>query len=204
MAKIDFDSKNIGIKIHDDGEFDLPAALHALPGQDLSLPQRYSINKSEAPNIIFDRYPGWTDDDVKTELERVWTEDEWPGRVSHYISQIRMVKQAARDALAETDWKMSKALERADGDYTHADVQAVITGREEIRAASNDQEAKIKADLLARKHPDEWPEPQDWSVSIMDNDFVQSTTNVTQQAHNASILERAKTQFGVEDPGSGL
>ena len=61
MAKIDFDTKNIGKQIHDDGEFDLPANLHSGVGQDLGLPSRFGINKSEDPIVIFDRFPGWTD-----------------------------------------------------------------------------------------------------------------------------------------------
>ena len=92
MAKIDFDTKNIGKQIHDDGEFELPANLHSGVGQDLTLPSRFGINKSEDPIIIFDRFPGWTDDAVKTELNRIWETDVWPGRVSQFLAAAEQIK----------------------------------------------------------------------------------------------------------------
>jgi len=131
MAKIDFDTKNIGKQIHDGGEFDLPANLHSGEGQDLTLPSRYGINKSEDPVIVFDRFPGWTDTAAQTELDRIWTDDIWPGRVSQFLAASEQIKAEANARFREAGWKLEKALDTAEGDWTHADVTAVLADRAE-------------------------------------------------------------------------
>ena len=67
MARIDFDTRNTGKQIHDAGEYEIPPELHQAEDQNLALPQRFGINKSENPPIIFDRFPGWSDADAKKE-----------------------------------------------------------------------------------------------------------------------------------------
>ena len=204
MAKIDFDTKNIGKKIHDDGEFDLPAHLHSGEGQDLTLPSRYGINKSEDPVIIFDRYPGWTDAAAKTELDRVWAEDVWPSRISLFLAATEQIKAEANARFRESGWKLEKALDTAGGDWSHADVVAALADREACRTKSGEHEQKIKEALMARKHPDDWPSPNDWTCPLADQHKPLQDGSDTAESIAATKADRAKNEWGVEDPGSGL
>jgi hypothetical protein len=204
MAKIDFDTKNIGKQIHDDGEFDLPANLHSGVGQDLGLPSRFGINKSEDPIVIFDRFPGWTDDTVKIELERMWTTDIWPGRVSQFLAATEQIKAEANARFREGGWKLEKALDIAAGDWTHDDVVAALADRAECRAKSGEHEEAIKTALVARKHPDDWPSPSDWSCPLMDTFKAPDMGADTESAIAATKAERLKAEFDVDDPGPGL
>jgi hypothetical protein len=204
MAKIDFDTKNIGKQIHDDGEFDLPAHLHSGEGQDLTLPSRFGINKSEDPVIIFDRFPNWTDAAVKIELERIWTYDVWPGRVSEFLGDTEQIKAEANARFREAGWKLEKALDTAAGDWTHDDVVAALADRAECRAKSGEHEQLIKDALVARKHPDDWPEPDAWICPLMDKNKPVQDGSDTDAGIAATKAARVKADFGVEDPGSGL
>ena len=204
MAKIDFDTKNIGKQIHDDGEFDLPPHLHSGEGQDLTLPSRFGINKSEDPVIVFDRFPGWTDTAAQTELDRIWTDDIWPGRVSQFLAAAEQIKAEANARFREAGWKLEKALDTAEGDWTHADVTAVLADRAECRAKSGEHEVKIKEALLARKHPDDWPNTDGWTCPLIDKTKPVQDGSDTAASIAATKAVRVKDEFGVEDPGSGL
>lgn len=204
MAKIDFDTKNIGKQIHDDGEFDLPANLHSGEGQDLTLPSRYGINKSEDPVIVFDRFPGWTDAAAKAELDRIWETDVWPSRVSQFLAATEQIKAEANARFRERGWKLEKALDTAGGDYSHADVVAALADREATRTKSGEHEELMKAALLARKHPDDWPSPDDWTCPLADPNKPVQDGSDTAASIAATKAERVKNDWGVEDPGSGL
>jgi len=205
MANIDFDSRNIGKKIHADGEFLIPADLHSMPGQDLTLPQRYGINKSENPPIIFDRFPGWTDVDALAELNRLWAEDEWPNRVSAFMTKVGEVKQEAAYRLDGAYWKYERAIERNGGDHTHADVVAEQAKRDDCRAKSGAREVELKEALLARSHPDDWPSVERWACDLKEFASHPDVSELTAAGKSkAQQLEDAKTHFGIEDPGSGL
>ena len=204
MAKIDFDTKNIGKQIHDDGEFDLPAHLHSGDGQDLTLPSRFGINKSEDPVIIFDRFPGWTDDAVKTELNRIWETDVWPGRVSQFLAAAEQIKAECSARFRESGWKLEKALDTAAGDWTHADVVAALADRAECRAKSGEHEQLIKDALVARKHPDDWPGPQEWTCPLAENYKDVAAGSDTEAGIAATKAARIKATYDVDDPGSGL
>ena len=204
MANIDFDTKNIGKQIHDDGEFELPAHLHSGEGQDLALPSRFGINKSEDPVIVFDRFPGWTDAAVKTELDRIWTYDIWPQRVSQFIGATEQIKAEANARFREAGWKLEKALDLAAGDWTHDGVVAALADRAETRKNSGEHEDAIKTALLARKHPDDWPQPADWLCPLVDKNKPVQDGSDTDASIAATKAIRVKTEFGVEDPGSGL
>ena len=204
MAKIDFDTKNIGKQIHDDGEFDLPAHLHSGEGQDLTLPSRYGINKSEDPVIVFDRFPGWTDDAAKAELDRIWTEDVWPSRVSQFLAATEQIKAEANARFRESGWKLEKALDTAEGDWTHADVTAALADRAECRTKSGEHEQKIKDALVARKHPDDWPAIDGWTCPLADQHKPVQDGSDTAAGIAATKASRVKADFDVDDPGSGL
>lgn len=205
MARIDFDTKNIGKSIADDAEFELPKEVHAAPGQNLSLPQRFGINKSEDPPIIFDRFPGWTDADARTELERIWIEDVWPSRIAQFLSDCDHVKSEAGYRMDEARWRMEKALQLAGGDYTDPAVVAELALKADCRTQSNNREAEIKAALLARKHHDDWPDPVKWDCAL--GEFA-SPMEINELHGRGSTKEtlakRASEEFGVDDPGSGL
>ena len=204
MAKIDFDTKNIGKQIHDDGEFDLPAHLHVGEGQDLSLPSRFGINKSEDPVIIFDRFPGWTDTAAQTELDRIWEGDIWPGRVSQFLAATEQIKAEANARFRESGWRLEKALDTAGGDYSHADVVAALADRAECRTKSGEHEQKIKDALVARKHPDDWPSPDAWTCPLADEYKPAQDGTDTTAGIAATKAARLESDWGVTDPGSGL
>jgi len=204
MAKIDFDTKNIGKQIHDDGEFDLPANLHSGEGQDLSLPSRFGINKSENPPIIFDRYPQWTDAAVRIELDRIWEVDIWPGRVSQFLAASEQIKAEANARFRESGWQLEKALDLAAGDWTHEKVVAALADRASCRTKSGEHEQKIKDALVARKHPDDWPNPIDWACPLADEYKPAQDGTDTVEGIAATKATRIKLQFDVDDPGSGL
>lgn len=205
MARIDFDTRNIGKNIADDAEFELPAEVHTAPGQNLSLPQRFGINKGENPPIIFDRFPGWTDADAKTELERLWTEEEWPSRISQFLTAVTAVQSEAQDRMVNSAWRMEKALQVAEGDYTDAAVVVELAKKADCRAKSNAREAEIKEALLAKKHPDYWPDPIRWDCELR----LFASTGEISETHGSGatkdvLAKRAEDTFGVTDPGSGL
>jgi hypothetical protein len=205
MARIDFDTKNIGKNIANDAEFELPANIHAAPGQTLSLPQRYGINKGENPPIIFDRYPGWTDTDARTELEKLWTDDVWPARIQSYLHAAEAVKGEAAYRLSESIWEMDRALEVAEGDYTDAGVVTVMEKRADCRAKSNAREVKIKEALVARTHPDDWPDNLQWDCALGNYASVVEV----EELHGIgttkeSLAAQAEDRYGITDPGSGL
>jgi len=205
MAKIDFDSRQIGKQIHDGGEYDIPANLHQNVDQTLSLPQRYGINKSENPPIIFDRFPGWSDDDAKTELERIWSEDEWPSRVSEFLQLAHMVKSEANQRMQNAAWRLEKALTINGNDYTHADVVAQLDKRADTRAKSNAREDEMKAALLARKHPDDWPDPVKWDCALGLDSSIPEVKALHGWGQSKEIVAKtAKDDYSIEDPGSGL
>jgi hypothetical protein len=205
MARIDFDTRNIGKNIADDAEFELPAHAHAAPGQNLSLPERFGINKGENPPIIFDRFPGWTDADAKIELERLWTEEEWPSRINQFLTKVIGVQSEAQARMTSSAWRMERALQVAEGDYTDAAVVAELAKKADCRAKSNAREAEIKEALVARTHPDNWPDETRWDCElrlfasrgeISETHGVGATTQV--------LAKRAKDKYGITDPGSGL
>jgi len=205
MARIDFDTRNIGKNIADDAEFELPANIHAAPGQTLSLPQRYGINKGESPPIIFDRFPGWTDADARTELERLWTEEEWPSRINQFLTKVTGVQTEAQNRMTSAAWRMEKALQVAEGDYTDAAVVAELAKKADCRAKSNAREAEIKEALLARKHPDYWPDDTKWDCELR----LFASRGEISETHGPGatiqvLAKRAKDTFGITNPGSGL
>jgi hypothetical protein len=205
MARIDFDTKNIGKSIADDAEFELPAHVHAAPGQNLSLPQRFGINKGENPPIIFDRFPGWTDAVARTELERLWTDDAWPTRIALFIQACDSIKGEADYRMTESSWRMEKALQVAEGDYTDAAVVVELAKKADCRAKSGMRETKIKEALIARIHPDDWPDPQQWDCAL---GYYASVVSISELHGKGTTKEnlttRAEDEFGVTDPGSGL
>jgi hypothetical protein len=205
MARIDFDTRNIGKNIADDAEFELPAHVHAATGQTLSLPQRYGINKGENPPIIFDRYPGWTDTDAKTELERLWTDDEWPSRIVQFLSAVASVQEEANYRMSESSWRMEKAMEVAEGDYTEAGLVAELAKKADCRAKSNAREAEIKVALLAKKHPDYWPDTKIWDCALGEYSGQGEISKLHGPgATKENLAKRVEDDFGVTDPGSGL
>jgi hypothetical protein len=205
MARINFDTKNIGMSIADDAEFELPAGVHAAQGQNLSLPQRYGINKGENPPIIFDRFPGWTDADARTELERLWTEDAWPNRINQFIMLCDQVKGEADYRMTESSWRMERAIQLAGGDYTDAVVVAELALKADCRAKSGAREELLKEALLARKHPDDWPDPTRWDCAL---GYYASTPDISELhgkgTTKETLAKRAEDDFGVTDPGSGI
>ena len=205
MAKIDFDSRQIGKQIHEDGDYDLPANLHQNVDQTLSLPQRYGINKSEDPPIIFDRFPGWSDADAKTEMERIWSDDEWPSRMSEFIQTTEMIKSEANQRMQNADWRLERALTVNDNDYTHADVVAELDKRADTRAKSNARENEIKEALLARKHPDDWPDPVKWDCALGFYSAVPEVKELHGWGQSKELVSKfVKDKYGIEDPGTGL
>lgn len=205
MARIDFDSRNLGKKIHDDGEYEIPPELHAGVGQDLSLPQRFGINKSENPPIIFDRFPGWSDSEVTEELDRIWKEDVWPTRVGTFMQEIGMIKQEAAYRLDGAYWLYERALERAKGDHTDADVVAEQEKRDDCRAKSGAREVELKEALMARTHPEDWPATDRWNCALGAFASNPDISELTAPGKSKTqILKDAKDQYGIEDPGSGL
>ena len=161
MAKIDFNSRNIGSKIHDDGEFMIPENVISDPA--LGVPERFGINRFEDPPLVYDRFPGMTDAEVTTELDRQWNEQDWPYRVAQYYEKCDQVNQEAGARIENSAWRLERALDRASGDYTDADVVAELAKKEDIRVKSSEVTAKLKTDLLNRVHPDEWPSPTVWA-----------------------------------------
>ena len=205
MARIDFDTRNTGKQIHDDGEYEIPAELHQADGQNLGLPQRFGINKSEDPPIIFDRFPGWSDADAKTEMERIWEQDEWPSRVAQFIQACEMVKSEANQRMQNAAWRLEKALSINENDYTHADVVAELAKRQDTRDKSNAREADIKTALLARKHPDEWPDSNKWDCALGAYAAIPEIKELHGHGTSKEVqLQHAKDAYSVEDPGSGL
>lgn len=203
MARIDFNTKNIGKQIHDDGDYEIPERIISDPA--LGLPERFGLNPSESPAIVFDRFPGLTDTQVAAELDREWNEQTWPENCSEFLSALNGVKQEAKDRLDGCQWRLDRALELNNGDYTHADVVAEITKRNDIRAKSGEREELIKAAFLARKDPQEWPDQKNWTSEYM---TYSSANQDWIQEGNASYAtplnvgpSTVKEKFDIDNPG---
>tara|TARA_B000000609_G_C24131138_1_gene325457 strand:- start:201 stop:821 length:621 start_codon:yes stop_codon:yes gene_type:complete len=203
MAKIDFNSKNEGVKIHDDGDYVIPENVISDPK--LSVPERFGLNTFENPKIVFDRFPGMSDAQVLTELDRLWKEDVWPRRLALYYQRRDQVNAEAFTRLENGKWELERALDQASGDYSDAKVVAVLADRQDVRDKSSEVITKLKADLLARKDPDDWT-----NFEIWDSAYVEHSGNVTVHAalgkgfvglSDAQLMEKAKTIHDIEDPG---
>lgn len=196
MARIDFNTKRIGKKIHDDGEYAIPDELAA--GSDLGVPERFALNTGEDPHLVYDRYPGWTDSQVTTELDRIWSEEKWPELLQQYYHAVRAIKQEAGTILQNHAWMKEKISEQYGVDSD--EYRALLADREDVRVKSNEQEAKIKAALMAGKHETEWPSDRIWDNALSkwsDTGYISAQTNPSSSA-DAAAAEAVKD--GIDMP----
>ncbi len=203
MARIDFTTKNIGKKIHDDGDYEIPEVVVSDPA--LGVPERFGLNIQESPPIVFDRFPGMSDSAVTAELDRQWNEEQWPHLCSEYLQAIYGVKMEANDRLEESKWRLDRALEEAKGDWSDPKVEAELAKRKEVRDNSNAREAEIKAALLARKDKEAWPDEKNWLSDLM-TFSTHRTRHIGVGQASSSVpadyaAHHAKTEYGIENPG---
>ena len=202
MAKIDFNTRNLGVKIHDAGEYTIPET--AITDKALSVPERFGINKFEDPPIIYDRFPGMTDEQVKAELDRQWQDEVWPQRVSMYYQAMQKIKNEARQRLEGADWRYNRALEDAQGDYTDAKVVAEAAKRKDVRDKSSAVEEATKTALLARKDPDDWPDKDVWASEYAEHSTNAEVTRSIGKGYiglsDKQFVDQAKAD-NIDDPG---
>ena len=96
-------------------------------------------------------------------------------------------------------------IQRINSISKNAKVVAVLADRQDVRDKSSEVITKLKADLLARKDPDDWT-----NFEIWDSAYVEHSGNVTVHAalgkgfvglSDAQLMEKAKTIHDIEDPG---
>ena len=203
MAKIDFNTSNIGIKIHDDGEYEIPE--HIISDPALSVPDRFGLNADETPHIVFDRFPGLTDTQVETELDKIWNEQEWPELCAEFASAIAGIKNEAATRLEHSKWRLDKALEQAGGDWSDAKVVKILADREDVRVKSNAQEELLKAAFIARKPTFLWPSQHAWTSAIMDTSEGSAkdyeSGYVGTGVPTAYSANHVKQVYGIDNPG---
>jgi hypothetical protein len=124
--------------------------------------------------------------------------------VSQFLSATEQIKAEALARFREAGWKLEKALDIASGDWTHDGVVAALADRAETRAKSGEHQESIKTALLTRKHPDDWPGPEDWTCPLLDKTKPVQAGADTDAGIAETKAVRVKADFGVEDPGSGL
>tara|TARA_A100001037_G_C15132081_1_gene629200 strand:+ start:1394 stop:2002 length:609 start_codon:yes stop_codon:yes gene_type:complete len=186
MAKIDFNTKRIGKKIHDEGEYTIPDELAT--GSDLTVPERFALNVGEDPHLVYDRYPGWTDEQVTAELDRIWDEEKWPELLQHYYTCIRNVKREAGTILLNSAWMKEKIGEKYGLDSD--EYKAHLADREDVRVKSNEQEAKIKAALEAGQFETEWPSDMIWDNALSkwsDSGYINAQSDPGSSADAAKV-----------------
>lgn len=202
MAKIDFNTRNLGVKIHDAGEYTIPE--NAITDKALSVPERFGINMFEDPPIVYDRFPGMTDEQVKAELDRQWTEEVWPRRVAMYYQHMQHIKNEAGERLSGAQWRYDRALEAAKGDYDDAKVVAEAAKRQDVRDKSTALEASTKAALLARTDPDDWPDKDIWLSEYAEHSTNAEVTRSLGKGYiglsDKQFVDQAKDD-GINDPG---
>ena len=203
MARIDFNTQNIGKQIHDDGSYELPEVVISDPA--LSVPERFGLNVEESPPIVFDRYPGLSDSQANAELDREWKEQRWPFLCSEFIQALHGVKMEAKQRLDEAQWRLQKALDQAAGDYTDAKVVAELAKRQDVRDKSNARELEITNAFKARKDPQSWPDQKNWVSELMAQSSEQQVLIQWGNAQHSVTAEYAPTQvkatFDIDDPG---
>lgn len=195
MAKIDFNTKQVGTKIHDDGEYDLPDSVKG----DSELPERFCLNLGETPPIVFDRYPGFSDAEVTKELDRIWNEEKWPQNIHMYYKECRMIKQEAGTILENSAWLKEKTAEKYGIDSD--EYKAVLADRQDVRDKSNAQEEKLKAALLARKDPIDWPDSKNWDNKLKQYSNESMAAGIQEAEQNEETAVAYGKANGIENPG---
>ena len=121
-----------------------------------------------------------------------------------HLAATEQIKAEANARFRESGWKLEKALDLAAGDWTHEKVVAALAERAECRTKSGAHEQLIKDALVARKHPDDWPDPVSWACPLADEYKPAQDGTDTVEGIAADNATRIKVQFDVDDPGSGL